>query len=97
MTWFMICTTGKYYNNQIKNDDKSGTGGTHVTEETAHILQRPCGKSRSRREDNIKMVLKQTAWEGIKQIKMAQNKKQFCSLVNAAMDFCVILNAENFH
>jgi hypothetical protein len=30
MTWFMICTTGKYYNHQIKDDEKSGTIGTHV-------------------------------------------------------------------
>jgi hypothetical protein len=38
MTWFMICTTGKYYNHQTKDDDKSGASGTHVKADTAHIL-----------------------------------------------------------
>jgi hypothetical protein len=38
-TWFMICTTGKYYNNQIKDDDNSGTSGIHVKEETEHTLE----------------------------------------------------------
>jgi hypothetical protein len=39
MRWFMICTTGKYYNHHIKNDDKSGISGTHVKEDkyTHHL------------------------------------------------------------
>jgi hypothetical protein len=40
MTWFTICTTGKYYNHQIKNDDKSGTSGTHVRRNCTHTLFR---------------------------------------------------------
>ena len=38
MTSFMIGTTGQYYNHQIKDNDKSGTIGTHVKEEPTHIL-----------------------------------------------------------
>jgi hypothetical protein len=91
----MICTTGKYYNHQVKNDDKSGTSGTHVKEETAHILQRPEDLEVG---ENIilKWFLNKQHGRVLSRLKWL-NKKEFRSLVNAAMDFCVILNAENFH
>jgi hypothetical protein len=42
----------------------------------------PLGKPRSRRDDNIKINLKGTGWEGVDRIHVAQERDRWRALVN---------------
>jgi hypothetical protein len=45
----------------------------------------PLGKSRRRREDNIKVELREIEWGGMDWINLAQDRDQWRALVNTAM------------
>jgi hypothetical protein len=47
---------------------------------------RPLGRSRCRRNDNIKMDIQEVGWGGMDWIELAQNKNSWRDLVNAIMN-----------
>jgi hypothetical protein len=46
----------------------------------------PLGSSRRRREDNIRMDLRDKAWGGVDWIDLAQDRNQWRALVNTVMN-----------
>jgi hypothetical protein len=51
--------------------------------------KRPLGRPRPRREDNIKMDLREIGWGGVDWIDLAQDRDQWSALVNTVMNFRV--------
>jgi hypothetical protein len=51
--------------------------------------KRPLGRQRRRWVDNIKMDLRETEWDGMDWIDLAQDRDQWRALVNAVMNFRV--------
>jgi hypothetical protein len=51
--------------------------------------KRPLGRLRCRWEDNIKIDVKETGWEDVDWIHLAQDTDQWRALVNAVMNFQV--------
>jgi hypothetical protein len=51
--------------------------------------KRPLGRPRRRWVDNIKMDLRETGWDGMDWIDLAQNRDQWRALVNAVMNLRV--------
>jgi hypothetical protein len=51
--------------------------------------KRPLGTPRRRCVDNIKMDLRETKWDGMDWIELAQNRDQWRALVNTAMNLRV--------
>jgi hypothetical protein len=58
--------------------------------------RRPLGRPRCRREDNIKMDLREVGLGGVDWINPAQDRDRWRTFVNAVMNLCVPLNAGNF-
>ena len=58
--------------------------------------KKPIGRPRHRRKDNIKTYLQEVGWESLDWIELAQDRDRWMSLVNAAMNLRVPLNAGNF-
>jgi hypothetical protein len=56
---------------------------------------RPLGRPRSRREDNIRIDLREIGWEGADWMHLAQDKYQWQALVNTVMNLRVPLKAGN--
>jgi hypothetical protein len=48
--------------------------------------KRPCGRPRGRWEDNIRMDIRETGWEGLDLIHLAQDSDQWLALVNTVMN-----------
>jgi hypothetical protein len=51
--------------------------------------KRPLGKCRRRREDNIKMDLREIEWEGVHWVHLAQDSDQWRVIVNTVMNLQV--------
>jgi hypothetical protein len=51
--------------------------------------KRPMGRPRRRWEDNIKLDLKETGIDGVKWIRLAQDRVQWRVFVNTVMNFRV--------
>jgi hypothetical protein len=51
--------------------------------------KRPLGRSRCRQEDDIKMDLRETGWEGVDKTHLAQDRDQFWAFVNMVINFLV--------
>jgi hypothetical protein len=51
--------------------------------------KRPLGRSRRRCVDNIKMDLRETGWDGMDWIGLAQDRDQWRALVNTVMNLRV--------
>jgi hypothetical protein len=51
--------------------------------------ERPLGRPRRRRVDNIKMDLREIGWNGIDWIDLAQNRDQWRALVNTVINLRV--------
>jgi hypothetical protein len=51
--------------------------------------KRPLGRTRRKWVDNIKMDLRETGWDGMDWIDLAQNMDQWRALVNAVMNLRV--------
>jgi hypothetical protein len=51
--------------------------------------KRPLDLTRPRREDNIKMYLKEIGWSSMDSIDLAQNRDQWRALVNTVMNLRV--------
>jgi hypothetical protein len=51
--------------------------------------KRPLGRPRRRWVDNIKMNLRETGWDGMDGIDLAQDRDQWSALVNAVMNLRV--------
>jgi hypothetical protein len=51
--------------------------------------KRPVGRPRHRWVDNIKMDLRETGWDGMDWIDLAQDMNQWRALVNTVMNFRV--------
>jgi hypothetical protein len=50
---------------------------------------KPVGRSGRRREENIKMDLREIVWSGMDWINLAQDRDQWKALVNTGMNFRV--------
>jgi hypothetical protein len=50
---------------------------------------RPLGRPRSRWEDNIRMSLRETGWEGVEWMHLAQDGEQWRDPVNTRMNLRV--------
>ena len=66
-----------------------------------HVGRKTQGKRRfwlpeHRWKYNIKMDLKETGWEGIEGIDLAQDRDRWWAVVNMVMNFQVTQNAGNF-
>jgi len=48
--------------------------------------KRPLGRPRRRWEDNIRAHLRETGWEGVDWMHMAQDKDQIIAFVNTIMN-----------
>jgi hypothetical protein len=48
--------------------------------------KRPLRRSKLRQEDNIKIVLREIGWAGMDWIRLAQNVKQWRTVVNTVMN-----------
>jgi hypothetical protein len=51
--------------------------------------KRPLGRPRYRLVNNIKMDLRETGWDGMDWIELAQNRDQWRALVNTVMNLRV--------
>jgi len=51
--------------------------------------KRPLGRPRSRREDNIRMYLREVVWDDVDWMDMAQDRDQWQALVNMVMNLLV--------
>jgi hypothetical protein len=51
--------------------------------------KRPLGRPRRRWVDNIKMVLRETGWDGMDWIDLAQDRNQWRALVNMVVNLRV--------
>jgi hypothetical protein len=60
-----------------------------VSLEGKHEEKKPLGRPRRRREDNIKMDLKDVRCDGLDRINLVQDRVQWLALVNMAMDLRV--------
>jgi hypothetical protein len=58
--------------------------------------KRPLGRPRRRWVDNIKMDLRETEWDGMDWIELAQDRDQWRALVNAVMNLRVPYNCCEF-
>jgi hypothetical protein len=52
-------------------------------------VKRPCGRSRRRWEDNIRMNLWKIWWQGVDWIDLAQDREQWRALVNTVINLRV--------
>jgi ribosome biogenesis protein Tsr3 len=52
--------------------------------------KRPLGRPRRRCVDNIKMDLRETGWEGVDSMDMAQDRDEWRSLVNMVLNLRVL-------
>jgi hypothetical protein len=53
------------------------------------VGKRPLGRPRRRWVDNFKMNLRETGWDGVDWIDMAQDRDQWRALVNMALNLGV--------
>jgi hypothetical protein len=53
------------------------------------FLKRTLRKSRSTREDNIRLDLREIRWEGVDWIYLAQDRDQFQALVKTVMNLLI--------
>jgi hypothetical protein len=51
--------------------------------------KRALGRPRCRGVENIKLYLRETAWDGMDRIDLAQDREQWRDLVNTVMNFQV--------
>jgi hypothetical protein len=58
--------------------------------------KKPCGRPKYRWKNNMKMVIKETGWEGVDYIHLALHKDQWQALVNTAIILWLPYNARNF-
>jgi hypothetical protein len=58
--------------------------------------KRPLGRLNHRWEGNILMDLRETEWEGVDRIHLAQDRDQWQALVNMVMNLWVPQKAGNF-
>jgi hypothetical protein len=53
--------------------------------------KRPLGRPRRRREDGIRMDLREIGWGSVEWIQLAQDRDRWRALVNTVMDFRVLV------
>jgi hypothetical protein len=51
--------------------------------------KRPLGRTWHRCEDNIRMELRETGWEGVDWMHLTWDRNQWQALVNMVMNLCV--------
>jgi hypothetical protein len=51
--------------------------------------KRPLGRPRHRRVDNIKIYLRETGWDGMDWVNLAQDRDQWRALVNMGINLWV--------
>jgi hypothetical protein len=51
---------------------------------------RPCGRRRCRWEDNIKLDLRETGWDGMDWTDLGQDRGQLRALLNMVINFWVL-------
>jgi hypothetical protein len=52
--------------------------------------KRPIGRPRRRWVDNIEIDLRENGWSGMEWIDLAQDRDQWCALVNTVMNFWIL-------
>jgi hypothetical protein len=87
---------GKYYNDQIKEDEMGRACSTHGEKRNAYriLVGKPeekisLGRPRRRWEDNIKTDFRERGWDGMVCIYLAQDRDQWMALVNTVMNLRV--------
>jgi hypothetical protein len=80
----------------MKEDEVGWTCGTHGEGRGAYRVlvgrpegKRPLGRPRRRREDNIKMDIRERGIDGANCIQLAQNRVQWRAFLNTVMDLRV--------
>jgi hypothetical protein len=79
-----------------KKDEMGGACGTNGEKNNSYRIlvgnpegKRPLGRPRRTWVDNIKMDLRETGWGGVDWVDMAQDRDQWRTLVNTALNLRV--------
>jgi hypothetical protein len=59
--------------------------------------KRPLGRPRHRLEDNMKVYLKETGWNDVDSIELAQDTDKWRAVVNTVMKFKLVLITNLMH
>jgi hypothetical protein len=76
----------------MKEDKMGGACNTHESDDAYSIFigkpqtKRPLWRPRHRREDNIRMDLREIGWEGVDWMHLAQDRDQWRAVVNTVMN-----------
>jgi len=96
MRSFVTCTLIiYYYGDQVKEDERDGNVARMEGINAYKNLvgepeaKRRLGRRSYRREDNIKIDLREIGWEGVEWIHLAQDKYQWLNVLNAVMNLRV--------
>jgi hypothetical protein len=80
-------------NDQVRDDEMGRTCSTNGENKNAYRIlvgkpegKRPLGRPRHRRVDNIKIDYRETEWDGMDWIKLAQDRDDSRVLVNTVMN-----------
>jgi hypothetical protein len=88
---------------KVEGVEVGGTCGTHGRgEECVQSFgrkarkNRPLGRPRCRREDGIRMDLRETGWGSVEWIQLAQDKDWWKAVVNTVMNLQVLVPRSEF-
>jgi hypothetical protein len=74
----------------VKEDEMYRACSTHGEKRKAYRILRQLGRPRHRRENNIKMDLREIGWGGMDWIDLAQDRGQWGALVNTILNLRVL-------
>jgi hypothetical protein len=96
MRSFITCTLLQVQSDQVREDEMCRACSTNGEKRNAHRIlvgkpeaKRPLGRPRRSWVDNIEMDLRETGWDGVDWIDMAQDRDQWRALVNTVLNLRV--------